>query len=56
MLDALKGALGEDAFNEIGVMKMSMENIKVLSTGILAAQSGISYEEAAARFQRAENA
>ncbi|MGO4543227.1 hypothetical protein AB4Z29_00305 [Paenibacillus sp. 2TAB23] len=55
MLDALKGALGAEAFDEIGVMTFSLENVKILSTGILAAQSGISYDEAAARFQRAES-
>ncbi|MGO4345539.1 hypothetical protein AB4Z45_08615 [Paenibacillus sp. MCAF9] len=55
MLDALKGALGDEAFDEIGVMNFSLDNVKVLSTGILAAQSGISYDEAAARFQRAES-
>ena len=54
MLGALKTALGENAFNEIGVMNMSFENIKVLSTGILAAQTGITYDEAAVRFRRAE--
>ncbi|WP_028560681.1 hypothetical protein [Paenibacillus pinihumi] len=53
-LDALKGALGEEAYVEIGVGKMNINNIKVLSTGILAAQAGITYEEAAARFRGAK--
>ncbi|EFM10171.1 conserved hypothetical protein [Paenibacillus curdlanolyticus YK9] len=53
ILGALKVALGDQAYDEIGVENLSFANIQVLSTGILAAQTGISYDEAAARFRRA---
>lgn len=51
ILDALKGAIGEKAFKEIGVPDLSFANIQVLASAILAAMADISYEEATARFQ-----
>lgn len=52
MLNGLKGMLGESAFEEIGVADFSVDNIQVLSTGVMAAVLGVSYDEAVARFQR----
>lgn len=56
LLVALEGALGKEAYGEIGVSKMGLGNLKVLSTAVLASQAGISYEEAAARFRGAGTA
>ncbi|WP_054939064.1 hypothetical protein [Paenibacillus ihuae] len=52
MLNALKGALGDEAYEELNIPKMAFGNLQILSTGILAAQSNVSYDEAAARFRR----
>lgn len=51
ILNAMKGALGEKAYKEIGVPDLSFANIKVLASAVLAAMTDITYEEAAARFQ-----
>ena len=56
LLVALEGALGKGAYAEIGVSKMGLGNLKVLSTAVLAAQAGIPYEEATARFRGASAA
>lgn len=52
LLGALESALGADAYAEIGVESYPIANIQVLATAVLAAQMGISYEDAAARFRR----
>ncbi len=46
-------ALGEEAAKELNIADMPSQNIKVLFTAILAAMQDITYEEAAARFQKA---
>lgn len=51
VMSAMKMALGEEAFNEIGVEKLSINNFKVLTTAIMASMQGLTYEDAAARFQ-----
>lgn len=51
-LDAIKMALGEKAYKELKVEKMSVANFKVLMIALLAAMQGLTYEEAEARFQR----
>ncbi|MFS0858335.1 hypothetical protein [Paenibacillus taichungensis] len=52
LLNAIQGSLGEKAVTEIGVRKMSVENLKVLMSGLVAAMQGLTYEEAAARFRQ----
>jgi hypothetical protein len=52
LLTAIEGALGSEAFEKIGVKKLSIPNMIVLTTALMATMQGISYEEAAARFQR----
>ena len=54
MNNAIKISLGEEAAKELEVTSMSISNFKVLSIAILAAMQGITYEEAEARFQKAE--
>ncbi|PWV97437.1 hypothetical protein DFQ01_12181 [Paenibacillus cellulosilyticus] len=53
VLESITAALGEEAIEEIGVKKMSVANLKVLTTAVMAAMQGLTYEEADARFQRA---
>lgn len=50
MISAMEMALGKEACDEIGVSKLSVENFKILTTAVLAAMQGVTYEEAAARF------
>ncbi|WP_336759440.1 hypothetical protein [Paenibacillus sp. USHLN196] len=52
ILKALKGAFGEKAYKTMDVEGMSMGNIMVLASAVLAAMMNITYEEANARFQR----
>lgn len=52
MQKAMKAALGEEACEEIGIGNLSVGNFKVLTTALLAAMQGSTYEEAEARFQR----
>ncbi|MBP1999757.1 hypothetical protein J2Z69_000776 [Paenibacillus shirakamiensis] len=52
LLFAIEGALGNKAYEEIGVAKMSVANLKVLMTALLAAMQELSYEEADARFRQ----
>lgn len=52
MIDAVELAIGKEAAKEIGVEKLSVSNFKVLTTAIMAAMQGLSYEEAEARFQK----
>lgn len=52
LLSAIEEILGKEAFVEVRVMKLSVPDIKVLMTGIMAAMQDLTYEEAAARFQR----
>lgn len=54
VLSAIEAALGEIAYKEIGVAKLPVPNIKVLMIAIMAATQNLTYEEASARFQRAE--
>ncbi|MNW40122.1 hypothetical protein D3C74_172280 [compost metagenome] len=51
LLSALETALGKEAYKEIGVSRLSVANLKVLTVAMMAAMQDISYEEAAARFQ-----
>ncbi|MNB71313.1 hypothetical protein D3C75_178750 [compost metagenome] len=51
LLTAIEGTLGAEAFEEIGVKKMGIANIKVLVSGLMAVMQDLSYEEATARFQ-----
>jgi hypothetical protein len=53
-VEAIGLALGDEASKEIDVMSMSMNNFKVIMTAILAAMQDLTYEEAEARFRRAE--
>ncbi|QZN77376.1 hypothetical protein [Paenibacillus sp. DR312] len=52
ILKALEGAFGKKAYKEMVVEDMSMGNIMVLASAVLAAMMNITYEEANARFQR----
>lgn len=52
VMTAMEMALGKKACDEIGIRKMSVANFKILTTALLASMQGISYEEAAARFQQ----
>lgn len=52
LLAAIEGALGKETYKEIGVAKLPLQNLKVLTTAILAATQNLTYEEAAARFQQ----
>lgn len=48
---ALELALGEEAAKKLGFETMRVSNYKVLITAIMAAMQGLTYEEAASRFQ-----
>ena len=52
MVKAIEIALGKQAAKELDIKKMSIENIKIIITAILAAVQGMSYEEASSRFQQ----
>lgn len=52
LLDAMETALGKEAYKEIGVNKLSVANLKVLTVAMMAAMQELTYEEAAARFQQ----
>lgn len=52
VIKAMEFALGAKAVKEIGVEKMSVSNFKVVTTALLAAMQGVSYEEAEERFQQ----
>lgn len=49
---AIKLALGEKAYKELKVEKMSVGNFKVLMTAIMASMQGLTYEDAEARFRQ----
>lgn len=51
LIDAIEGALGKEAFEEIGVKKMCVANMKVLVSGLMAVMQDLTYEEATKRFQ-----
>lgn len=51
LLTAIETALGEKAYEEIGVIKMPIPDLKVLMIAMMAAMQEMTYEEAAARFQ-----
>lgn len=52
MLEAMKIALGEEAFNEINFHHMSFRNIQVWFTAVMAAMQDMTYEEVESRFQQ----
>ena len=51
MLEAMKIAFGEEAFNEIDFPRMSFMNIQVWFTAVMAAMQDMTYEEVEERFQ-----
>jgi len=53
-MDAVKMVLGEKAYKELKIEKMSIDNFKVLMIALLATMQGLSYEDAEARFRRQE--
>jgi aldehyde:ferredoxin oxidoreductase len=52
MVECMKVALGEDACEEMGFMKMSFKNIQVWFFAVMAAMQDITYEEVEARFHK----
>lgn len=52
MLEAMKIALGEEAFNEIDFPRMSFKNIQVWFMAVMAAMQDMDYEEVESRFQQ----
>ncbi|MBT2287975.1 hypothetical protein J7E73_02290 [Paenibacillus albidus] len=50
VVNAIEGALGEEASKEIGIRKMGYPNLKVLMAGVSAAMQNVTYEEVSARF------
>lgn len=56
LLTALEESLGVEAYTEIGVAKFGLNNLQVMATAVLAAQAGVTYEEASARFQQSNEA
>jgi len=48
---ALELALGEEAAKKLDFESMRVSNYKVLITAIMAAMQGLTYEEAASRFE-----
>lgn len=52
MLECLKVALGETAYNEIDFPSMSLTNIQVWFKAIMAAMQDLTYEEVEARFRQ----
>lgn len=48
---AIELALGKAAAKKLNIEKMRIANYKVLITAIMAAMQGMTYEDAAARFQ-----
>lgn len=55
MEKAISVTLGEKAVKELDIIKMSMDNFRVISIAIMAAIQGISYEDADTRFQSKSN-
>lgn len=51
MLQAMQMALGDKAYKELKLEKMSVSNFKVMVTALMAAMQGSTYEEAEARFR-----
>lgn len=52
MVKAVKLAVGEEAAKEINIMKMPIENFKVVFIGIFATMMDMEYAEAEKRFQK----
>jgi hypothetical protein len=52
MLECLKVALGEEAYEEINFVKMPFKNIQVWFLAINAAMQDLSYEETESRFHK----
>lgn len=50
-LDAIKLVVGEKAYKEIKVEKMSVANFKTIMIALLAGMQGITYEDAESRFR-----
>lgn len=51
-MEAIKMALGEKAYKELKIEKLSVANFRVIMTAIMAAMQGMTYEETEARFQK----
>jgi hypothetical protein len=52
MLEGMKVALGEEAYDEVGFEKMSFTNIKVWFLAVMSAMQDVDYEEVEARFHQ----
>ena len=52
MLECMKVALGEAAYNELDFEHTSFSNIQVWFLAVMAAMQGLDYEEVEARFQQ----
>lgn len=50
MMEALRMAFGDEAFNELKIEKLSIENFKVLTIAVIALMQNTEYEEAEKRF------
>ncbi|OMD31367.1 hypothetical protein [Paenibacillus odorifer] len=51
LLAAIEGALGSEAYQEIGVEGYGIANIKVLVSGLMAVMQDLTFEEANKRFR-----
>lgn len=52
MLECMKVALGETAYDELDFVHTSFQNIQVWFMAVMAAMQGVEYEEVEARFQQ----
>ena len=52
MMECMKVALGEDAYNEMNFGQMSFKNIQVWFFAVMAAMQDMTYEEVEARFHQ----
>lgn len=50
MLEGMKVAIGEDAYDEIGFEQMSFKNVQIWFFALMAAMQDMAYEEVEARF------
>lgn len=51
-LEAVKLVIGKEAFDEIGVDKMSIGNFRTFMVALLASMQGLTYEDAESRFRQ----
>lgn len=56
MLECMKVALGESAYNELGFETTSFKNIRVWFFAVMAAMQDMTYEEVESRFRKFEQA